>query len=274
MKKRLLSLLAALLLIALLCVPAFAEEDTEHFVYDQAGILTGDDVVKLNEAAKAVSLRHGCGVYIAVFTDMGEYGFSNIERFAEEVYAQWELGLGEDRTCIILCMSMAERDYDLCAHGDAAHDAFTDYGKERLADEFIDNFRGNDWAGGFADYIEECDYMLSRSENGDPIDIPQARQLSLGEKLGRSLPIGLIVGIIIAFIYCGALKGKMKTAKIAHEAQEYIALNRGIMMQDEQDMFTHTTVTRQRIERDDDSRGSHGGTSVNSGGFSHSSGKF
>ena len=273
MKKRVLSLFAVLLLIALLCVPAFAEEDTEHFVYDQAGILTGDDVVKLNEAAKAVSLRHGCGVYIAVFTDMGEYGFSNIERFAEEVYAQWELGLGADRTCIILCMSMAERDYDLCAHGDAAHDAFTDYGKDHLSGKFKDNFRSNDWAGGFADYIEECDYMLTRSENGDPIDVPQARQLSLGEKLGRAIVPGLIVGIIIAFIYCGSLKSKMKSARIANEAAEYIS-GRGVIMHDEQDMFTHTTVTRQRIEHDNDSRGSHGGTSVNSGGFSHSSGKF
>ena len=274
MKKRLFSLLAALLLVALLCVPAFAEEDTEHFVYDLSGILSSNDAVKLNEAAKEVSLRHGCGVYITVFEDMDQYGFSDIERFAEEVYAQWELGLGADRTCIILCMSMAERDYDLCAHGDAAHDAFTDYGKEVLADEFKDNFRGNDWAGGFADYIEYCDYMLTRSENGDPIDVPQARQLNLGEKLGRSAPIGLIVGIIIAFIYCGSLKSKMKTAKIAHEAAEYIA-RQGVMMHDEQDMFTHTTVTRQRIEHDNDSRGGgHGGTSVNSGGFSHSSGHF
>jgi hypothetical protein len=45
-------------------------------------------------------------------------------------------------------------------------------------------------------------------------------------------------------------------------------------MQDQQDMFTHTTVTRQHIERDSGSRSGGGGTSVNSGGFSHSIGKF
>lgn len=272
MKKRLLSLLAAVLLLAaLLCVPAFAD-GAEQFVYDETGILSEDDYLSLNEAAKEISLRYGCGVYITVFEDMGQYGFSNIERFAEEVYAQWELGLGADRTCIILCLSMAERDYDLCAHGDAAHEAFTDYGKEILADRFLDDFRSDDWVDGFEDYIEYCDYMLKRAEEGNPID---KYQPSFSEKLVRSVPIGLIVGVIFAFIYCAVLKGKMKSAKIAHEASEYVAL-RGITMQDAQDMFTHTTVVRQHIERDNDSRGGggHGGTSINSGGFSHSSGKF
>ena len=272
--KKLLCLLAAVLILACaVCVPAAAEE-TENFVYDVAGILDTDDMLALNDAAREVSLRHGCGVYITVFDDMGEYGFTNIERFAEEIFDQWDLGIGEDRTSINLVLSMAERDYDLDAHGEAAHTAFTDYGKERLADEFKDNFRYDDWAGGFADYISECDYMLTRAENGDPIDVSgySSRQsASFGSRLGRSIAPGVIVGIIIAFIYGGSLKRKMKSAKIAREAAAYI-VERGIRMQDRQDAFTHTTVTRQRIERDSGSRS--GGTSVNSSGHSHSSGKF
>ena len=275
MKRKVLCALCAILLLACLaCIPAAAEE-TEHFVYDIAGILSDSEVVQLNEAAKEVSLKHGCGVYVAVFDDMAEYGYRYIESFSEAVYEEWSLGIGADRNTIVLVMSMAERDYDLCAHGELAHTAFTDYGKEVLADEFKDNFRRDDWAGGFADYISECDYMLTRAEQGDPIDIPSGEnyvQRSLTERLSRSVIPGLIVGIIVAFIYCGVLKSKMKSAKIAREASAYIA-PRGIWMQAEDDVFTHTTVTRQRIERDND-RGSHGGTSVNSGGFSHSSGKF
>ena len=274
MKRKVFCALCALMLLAcLLCVPAAAEE-TENFVYDIADLLTTDDVLSLNDAAKAVSERYGCGVYIAVFDDMAEYGYRSIESFAEAVYEQWELGIGEERNCIILVMSMAERDYDLCAHGELGHTAFTDYGKERLADEFKDNFRYDDWAGGFRDYVEECAYMLGRAENGDPVDVPgySTRQSSMTEKLGKAVGPGLIIGVIIAFIYCSSLKSKMKTAKIAREASTYIA-PQGIWMQDEQDMFTHTTVTRQHIERDS-GRGGHGGTSVNSGGFSHSSGKF
>ena len=274
MKRLFCALCAALLLACLLCVPAFAE-DTEAFVFDNAGLLSEEEAAQLNEAAKEVSLRYGCGVYIALFEDMAEYGYRYIESFAEEVFEQWTLGLGEERNAIILVMSMADRDYDLCAHGDIAHTAFTDYGKEVLADEFKDNFRRDDWAGGFRDYISQCAYMLDRAEKGDPIDIPdypEPEPRTLQERLTMAVGPGVIVGIIFGFIYCAALKSKMKSAKIAREAERYIA-PRGVWMQAEDDMFTHTTVTRQHIQRDND-RGSHGGTSINSGGFSHSSGKF
>ena len=271
--KRLFSALCALVLLAcILCVPAAAEEK-ETFVYDLAGVLSDEEASDLNNLARTVSLHHLCGVYIAVFPDMGEYGYRNIEDFAEAVYKQWEFGIGEDLTGIVLVMSMSERDYDLCAYGDGAHYAFTDYGKEVLADKFKDNFRQNDWAGGFADYIEQCDYMLSRAEDGNPIDISGGSSRSsrnMSDRITKSILPGLVVGIIVAFIYCGSLKNKMKSAKIAREASAYIA-PRGIWMQAQEDVFTHTTQTRQHIDRD---RGSHGGTSVNSGGFSHSSGKF
>ena len=284
MKRKVLCALCAIMILAcLICIPACAEE-TEVFVFDMADMLTQSEVLELNEAAEEVSLQYGCGVYIAVFEDMAEYGYSSIESFAEAVYDQWDLGIGEDRNTIVLVMSMADRDYDLCAHGDIANTAFTDYGKEELADEFKDNFRQDDWAGGFSDYIYQCGYMLGRAAEGDPIDIPYGDPYDDpyygGGSAWRFLPYnfvrhlipGLIIGIIVAFIYCGILKGKMKSAKIAREASAYIA-PLGIRMQAEEDVFTHTTVTREHIERDND-RGSHGGTSVNSGGFSHSSGKF
>ena len=277
MKRRVFCALCALMLLAcLFCVPTFAEE-TEQFVYDvtENGLLTNSQVLELDDAAKEISLRYGCGVYIAVFDDMAEYGYRNIETFAEAVYEEWSLGIGADRNCIILVMSMNDRDYDLCAHGDIGNTAFTDYGKEVLAEKFKDNFRRDDWAGGFSDYVSQCGYMLGRAAEGNPIDVPSGgsgTQRSFSQRYVKNLLPGLVVGIIIAFIYCGVLKGKMKSAKIAREASAYIA-PRGVWMQAEDDVFTHTTVTRQRIEHDND-RGGHGGTSVNSGGFSHSSGKF
>lgn len=276
MKRKVFCALSALmLLVCLLCVPAVAEE-TEVFVYDMDGLLSESEVLELNEAAREVSERYGCGVYIAVFEDMEEFGYRYIESFSEDVYKKWDLGFGAENNGIALVMSMSQRDYDLCAYGDIAHTAFTDYGKEVLADEFKDDFRYDDWAGGFHDYIDQCGYMLQCAAEGNPIDVPESGYRysdSMGERLSRAAVPGIIVGIIIAFIYCSALKKSMKSAKIAREASAYIA-PQGVWMQAEDDVFSHTTVTRQRIERDSGSRGGHGGTSVNSGGFSHSSGKF
>lgn len=56
----------------------------------------------------------------------------------------------------MLALSMAERDFQMLAHGDTANAAFTDYGKYIMQDEFLDNFREDDWYGGFADYIAAC----------------------------------------------------------------------------------------------------------------------
>ena len=65
-------------------------------------------------------------------------------------------------------LSMAERDFQMLAHGDTANAAFTDYGKYIMQDEFLDNFREDDWYGGFADYIAACGRYLEANANGAP----------------------------------------------------------------------------------------------------------
>ena len=61
----------------------------------------------------------------------------------------------------------------------------------------------------------------------------------------------------------------MKTAKMQEAAQDYIDQG-GLVLTGQQDRFTHTTRSKRYIEPPKDS----GGTTVNSSGSSHSSGKF
>ena len=295
MKKRFFALLLLAALVFALSVPALAQE-TENFVFDRDGYLTEEQVLSLNEAAAAVSAENGCGVYVAVFDDMADYGYSDIETFAEAVYNDFSLGYTEDGDGILLVMSMAGRDYDLAAYGDFGNMTFTDYGKETLVDKFLGYFRQNDWAGGFAAYIDGCAELLSYAGSGVPLDVFNAEdygydygydygggyeddlytptRASISERLADNLPIGLVLGLIVALIRGGILKKKMKSAVAATEANEYVC-EQGVEMYSAIDKFTHTTVVRQHIDRDSGSRsGGGGGTSVNSSGFSHSSGKF
>ena len=59
-----------------------------------------------------------------------------------------------------------------CSPTAHANAAFTDYGKYIMQDEFLDNFREDDWYGGFADYIAACGRYLEANANGTPpIDV-------------------------------------------------------------------------------------------------------
>ena len=185
-------------------------------------------------------------------------------------------------------LSMAERDFQMLAHGDTANAAFTDYGKYIMQDEFLDNFREDDWYGGFADYIAACGRYLEANANGAPIDVEPSddteeeyEPLSFGDKLFfaalMAFRFGLPLGLIVAFIVCAVYKRQLKSVRRATEAARY-TVSGGAEITAREDRFTHTTEVRTPIKTESDDHDSgpsfSGGTTVNSGGFSHSGGKF
>lgn len=185
-------------------------------------------------------------------------------------------------------LSMAERDFQMLAHGDTANAAFTDYGKYIMQDEFLDNFREDDWYGGFADYIAACGRYLEANANGAPIDVEPSDEteeeyepLSFGDKLFfaalMAFRFGLPLGLIVAFIVCAVYKRQLKSVRHATEAARY-TVSGGAEITAREDRFTHTTEVRTPIKTESDDHDSgpsfSGGTTVNSGGFSHSGGKF
>mgnify|MGYP002323981437 CR=1 FL=1 len=160
MMKKYASLLFALVLALSLSVSAAADADV--YVYDDADILSTDECAALNEAAAAVADQYGCGVYVVTVDDMADYidpdtvtetGETGMAAFTEYAWDALGLAASYDSNGIMLALSMAERDFQMLAHGDTANAAFTDYGKYIMQDEFLDNFREDDWYGGFADYI-------------------------------------------------------------------------------------------------------------------------
>lgn len=150
MKKRLFSIALCLMLFLSLCVTAHAADGV--YLIDEPGLLTQDEAETLESRAAELTGRYGIGVYIAVVDDFTDYA-SDCETASEEIYLANGFGVGSEQNGILLMLSMADRDYDLCAYGTDAHLAFTDYGKERLEEEFLDDFRYDDWYTGFEDYL-------------------------------------------------------------------------------------------------------------------------
>ena len=176
-------------------------------------------------------------------------------------------GWGLARDGILLLMSMSDRKYDLAAYGSFGNAAFTDYGKDQLADAFLKDFKKDDWYKGFSDYLTKCGRMLDMARKGKPLDVnhdPDARL--------RYWPAGLLLGAVLALVICSILKSKMKSVKEAAGAESYVPGN-GVQFAIREDRFTHVTTTRTKIERSSGGS-SRGGTSVGSRGFSHKSGSF
>ena len=232
------------------------------YVFDEADILTGEEERMLEETAADISARYGCGVYIVTVWDFQDYG-SSVRSGAEYYFLSHDFGIGSGENGVMLLLSMAERDYALIAHGDIGNRAFTDYGKDALSEEFLDDFRSDSWFSGFADYLSGSDAYLDACSAGEPVDVGQES----GSGLGMTLVMVLVIPVVIAFAACGIMASSMKTARSKTDADDY---RKGVHLTNRQDRFITRTVVRQKIESDSHS----GGTHVNSGGFSGKSGKF
>lgn len=280
MKKLLLSLLAVLCLCASFALPALAEES---HVYDGAGLLSASERDALESQAAEISGEYDCAVYIVTVSDYCDYGSGTVRAVAESIYTDNGFGLGAEMSGVMLLLSMDDRDYALIAHG-YGNIAFTDYGKDRLSDEFLDDFRRDDWYGGFADYISYAGTMLDQARAGEPLDVnsPGGGTYSrsffggLRDRLGVFGTIIVIVAVpaLIALIACTVAKRNMKNVKKASGA-EFFAVPGSMELYASEDRFTHVTQTRVKVEDDSDRHGGGGGgTHINIGGFSGKSGKF
>lgn len=267
MKKRLFSLILVLVMLLSVGIFAAAAEPAPEqtgaqmeYVIDTADLLSFAEWSELEQRAASVSERYGCGVYIVTVDDYTDYGTGSVYEVTTQLY-NFEgngFGGGAGRNGIILLLSMAERDWAMFVTGDTAAYAFNADGRKMLEKVFLDNFRDNDWYGGFSDYINACNEYLAKAEAGAPVK----KSASLG------LPIGL--AIIIALAVCLVMKGRMKTVYQKVEADAYTVGN--IKLTRSYDRFTHITETRRTIEKSNDSSG--GSSSESGGGGTGRSGKF
>ena len=264
-KKITLSLLLALCLVLSLGGAALASgEMAVPYVTDAAGLLTQDEVLALEAQAEQIAEDYGCAPYILVVENYRDYEDTyDVREAGMNLYERWGLGYGPEKNGLLLMLSMAERDYALVTNGSVTHQAFTDYGQDYLCEQFLDNFRNDDWVGGFRDYLDGCAWLLEQAKNGTPYDVNTAPK-------GFN-PLILVIPLVLALVVCLVLTGQMKTAKRKTEAGDYMVQG-GAKMRVVQDIFTHRTVTRQVIQSEN--KGGGGGTTINARGFSGKSGKF
>ena len=277
MKRRIVCILLVALLLLGLCCTAFAEapaatEPQLWNITDTVGLLTSDEDLTLEARAEEISAQYGVGIYLLILEDYSEY-YDDPYETAYELYHQNTLGMGEDRDGVILLMSMSDRKYATFFYGPKAEYAFDAYGQELMEEEFLDDFRDDDWYDGFEDYLEVCDEYLARAEAGDPVrgDYSSAGGSSVSG-IGTTILVCLGISAVIAMIVCLILRGKMKSVRKGTHADAYVTGSLNLTAS--RDQYTHTTETRTKIEHESSDSGGGGSSACSGGGGSGRSGSF
>lgn len=263
--KRFLSILTAVLLLALLAVPVSAAETPEHCVYDVAELLTDEEYWTLEDYAQEISTVQQCAVYFVTVEDYRDYGTGTIYDVSMDIFEGNGFGMGEKRDGVLLLLSMADRDYCLLAHG-FGDTALTDYGKDHTSEEFLDNFGDNDWYGGCMDYLTYTDALLSQARAGNIYD--RGSSITGGQLWLWSLILGAGIAAVVCLLQRAMMRKKVR---MQTDALGYLEGGKADITR-RSDRYTHTTEIRREIKQETSSTDSGGHS--HSGGYSGKSGKF
>ena len=272
-KKKIFGVILSFLLVLSMSVPVMAEDESYPRYLDDAGLLSSSQAQKLEKKLDKISKEHHCDVVIAVAnTTNGQ----DIESFTEDFYDSMGYGQGEEKSGIMLMVSMKERQWNMCTTGDAI-DAFTDAGLEYIRGEFQSKLSRGEYAEAFNCFADQCDDFLRQAATGEPYDVGNMPK----EKVSPFwLYTDLVVAFLISFGIVKAKSGNLKSVKKQESAKAY-ERSGSLSLQRSTDSFVNRIVTQRTIKneksRSSASSGSGGSSShTSSSGRSHggTSGKF
>ena len=258
MIRKLVSILLVLLLVFCVSTSALAAET--GYVLDEANLLTPEQWQTLEQAAEKITEQYEVGVYIITVDNYTNYSHKEDPFDATwDIYHANELGYGKDREGLVILISVETRDCSLFVYGENAEYAFNAYGQEQLENEYLDNFREDDWYGGCMDYLTTAGKYLSKAEAGRPV---------------RDNPMGLAmllaaIGWLIALAVTAIMYSSMKNVRKGTHADFYTGSS-GVQLTRQNDAFTNRSYSYRRIETDSSS-GSGSGARSGGGGSGRSS---
>lgn len=254
-------------------------------IVDEAGLLTENEIRKLERRAQALTDQYGMDVVIVTVDSIGG---KTVESFADDYFDNNGYGIGPSDSGILLLLSMEYRDWAISTCGEAIY-AITDYGIQELFSQMADDLSKDRYYKAFATYLNTLETLFEAYESGHPVDgtpdnydgpgsyIPGTKDNIVhyepthdldwyARKIGISFAIGLVVALIVLLI----LRGQMNTARAQHGAGTYLLQNTyrvGV----QRDIFLYSQLNKVRKS---ENSSSGGGSSVHrsSSGRSHGGG--
>lgn len=234
------------------CFSYYVETDAweaeECTVLDDADLLTDSQELALHQKLLSVSQTYNAQIVVVTISSM-EGG--DVDEFIHFLYDNMGFGYGANHDGVMLFVSMDPREYRILANGFAA-EAITDSTIEEIGDEIMSDLSDGNYATAFDTFTDKCVYYLDGHINGFSFDV--------GTSLMLALAVGLLAGVIVAFV----LKGQLQSVHKQDRATVYVKPG-SMQVTMNTDRFLHSHVTRTQKESE---KSSDSGSSRSSGGGS------
>ena len=226
--------------------------ENEQFLYDEADLLTDSEEEALVQKLEEVS--HATNAQIVVVT-LASMDGGNIDEFIDYLYDTMGFGYGENHDGVLLLVSMDPREYRILSNGYAGTAIGPDQ-IDTLCDIVQPYLTKGTYATAFTYFANESKDFLAYYLEGSPFNA--------GKSFMISLVIGIIAGLITAFV----MKGKLKSVRKQDSARVYV--KKGSMrLTYSRDIFLYRNVERtKKQERVESTSSGSGNTARSKGGGS------
>ena len=228
-------------------VTVLAESGHPARLVDNAGLLDEDEALELESKLDEISQEYDCDVVI--LTEETINGAEPMD-YADDYFDYEGYGMGEDNSGILFLITMSERKWWISTHGEAIYD-FTDAGQEYMAEQFQSDLSDGYYYDSFTTFTDLCQEFLVQAQTGEPFDKGNLPEKPLSP---WALPISIGIGLVIALIITGIMRGQMKTVRMKPDAADYM-VDGSLQITRSNDVFLYHQVTKTAKPKDDDSGG-------------------
>lgn len=238
--------------------------DDEVKLFDFADLLTDEAEARIREKAAAFKRKHQMDL-VFLFGDEFSYDTSFAE-FVLDVFHYMNFGYGGKPNGVMFGLDMAARKHESYMTGTAEmkipFQLLLDH-----SDAYVPYLSSGDYERALEGYIHLLDLVAS----GEIEELE--REIEAGENT-KTFGFGILISVVAAALITviTAMSQKMVVKKT--NATEYM-IPGSAKLTDQEDVYTHTTVTRTKIKSESSGGGSGGSVSGSSGGSgSHAGGSF
>lgn len=243
----------------------------QPYMVDEAGLLTEEQVQKLNEKLDAMADTYWVDLAIITVPSLeGEYAMN----YAMDYYNRHGYGFGPDDDGALFLLCPAERDYAFVTHNYGRYAIPDGEGNDRLLRDVLKKLGDDRYYEAFDKLADEAAIFFKRARNGDPYD-GGTLQPEKNRAVGTPL-LGILSGLGGGFGIVSAEKHKLKNVRAKISAANYALMDtRQLYRQSDRLVDTQTRVVA-RPKQTSSSGGGGGGSGHSSGGrsFGGSSGKY